>query len=242
MNSLLSIKNISKSFGENLILKDISFDINEGEVIAIIGSSGSGKSTLLRCLNLLEKSDGGEIIFKDKNILADIDNSTEYIKHLGMVFQSFNLFENMNVLKNCTIAQEKVLKRTFEQSKEKAMYYLKLVGMSEYVNARPFQLSGGQKQRVAIARALSVEPSIMLFDEPTSALDPEMVAEVLNTMKKLADLGFTMIVVTHEMDFAKQVADRVIFMENGVIVEDSPANEIFINPKSQRTKEFLKIK
>lgn len=242
MNSLLSIKNISKSFGENLILKDISFDINEGEVIAIIGSSGSGKSTLLRCLNLLEKSDGGEIIFKDKNILADIDNSTEYIKHLGMVFQSFNLFENMNVLKNCTIAQEKVLKRTFEQSKEKAMYYLKLVGMSEYVNARPSQLSGGQKQRVAIARALSVEPSIMLFDEPTSALDPEMVAEVLNTMKKLADLGFTMIVVTHEMDFAKQVADRVIFMENGVIVEDSPANEIFINPKSQRTKEFLKIK
>lgn len=239
--SILKIKNLHKSFGENEVLKGVDFHVNEGEVITLIGSSGSGKSTLLRCLNLLEEPNIGEIIFEEKNILADKTNQNEHRKNLGMVFQEFNLFNNMNVLKNCTIGQTKVLKRSIEEATEKAKHYLNLVGMAEYQNAMPSQLSGGQKQRVAIARALSMEPKLMLFDEPTSALDPEMVSEVLNTMKQLAELGFTMVVVTHEMEFARQVSDRVIFMEKGIILEDLEPEIMFTNPKHQRTRDFLKI-
>ncbi|MDO4778069.1 MAG: amino acid ABC transporter ATP-binding protein [Tissierellia bacterium] len=241
MKTILDIKNIKKSYGDNEVLKNINFTVRQGEIIAIIGSSGSGKSTLLRCLNLLESPDSGEIIFEDKNVLSKDINPHSYSKNLGMVFQQFNLFENMTVLKNCTIAQEKVLKKGVEESKEKAIYYLNLVGMGEYQNARPHQLSGGQKQRVAIARALAMEPKLILFDEPTSALDPEMVEEVLNTIKQLAEMGFTMIVVTHEMEFAKKVANRVVFMEKGVILEDLPPEVMFTNPKHQRTREFLKL-
>lgn len=241
MGILLEIKNLKKSFGNNEVLKGIDFSVNEGEVITIIGSSGSGKSTLLRCINLLEEPDSGEIIFEGKNVLdANLDQN-KYRKDLGMVFQQFNLFNNMTALKNATIAQEKVLKRSPEESKEKALHYLTLVGMAEYQNAKPAQLSGGQKQRVAIARALAMEPKVMLFDEPTSALDPEMVGEVLATMKQLAELGFTMVVVTHEMDFARQVSDRVIFMDKGVILEDSTPEKLFTNPEYERTREFLKL-
>ncbi len=241
MGVLLEIKNLKKSFGNNEVLKGVNFSVNEGEVITIIGSSGSGKSTLLRCINLLEEPDSGEIIFEGKNVLdVNIDHN-KYRKDLGMVFQQFNLFNNMTALKNATIAQEKVLNRPKELAVQKALHYLKLVGMDEYQNAMPSQLSGGQKQRVAIARALAMEPKVMLFDEPTSALDPEMVSEVLSTMKHLAELGFTMIVVTHEMSFARQVSDRVIFMNNGTILEDSSPEKIFTNPEHNRTREFLKI-
>jgi len=239
--SILEVKDLTKSFGENEVLKGIDFSVNEGEVITIIGSSGSGKSTLLRCLNLLEEADSGEIIFEGKNVLDKNIDANIHRKNLGMVFQQFNLFDNMDVLKNCTIGQTKVLKKEYEQAKEKALYYLDLVGMDAYQNAKPYQLSGGQKQRVAIARALAMEPKVLLFDEPTSALDPEMVGEVLSTMKQLADLGFTMIVVTHEMEFARKVSDRVVFMDKGVILEDLPAEEMFTNPKYDRTREFLKI-
>ena len=239
--SILEVKDLTKSFGENEVLKGIDFSVNEGEVITIIGSSGSGKSTLLRCLNLLEEADSGEIIFEGKNVLDKNIDANIHRKNLGMVFQQFNLFDNMDVLKNCTIGQTKVLKKEDEQAKEKALYYLDLVGMDAYQNAKPYQLSGGQKQRVAIARALAMEPKVLLFDEPTSALDPEMVGEVLSTMKQLADLGFTMIVVTHEMEFARKVSDRVVFMDKGVILEDLPAEEMFTNPKYDRTREFLKI-
>lgn len=239
--ALLEVKNVKKSFGDNEILKGINFTVEEGEVITIIGSSGSGKSTLLRCLNVLEEPDSGEIIFEGENILDRNFDATKHRKDLGMVFQQFNLFNNMNVLENCVIGQTKVLKREYDESVEKALHYLNLVGMKRYQNAMPAQLSGGQKQRVAIARALAMEPRVMLFDEPTSALDPEMVGEVLATMKKLAELGFTMIVVTHEMEFARQVSDRVIFMEKGVILEDLSAEEMFTNPKEARTREFLRI-
>ncbi|MDO4604591.1 MAG: amino acid ABC transporter ATP-binding protein [Helcococcus sp.] len=241
MGVLLEINNLKKSFGNNEVLKGIDFSVNEGEVITIIGSSGSGKSTLLRCINLLEEPDSGEIIFEGKNVLEANLDQNKYRKDLGMVFQQFNLFNNMTALKNVTIAQEKVLKRSREQAKEKALHYLTLVGMNEYQNAKPAQLSGGQKQRVAIARALAMEPKVMLFDEPTSALDPEMVGEVLATMKQLAELGFTMVVVTHEMGFARQVSDRVIFMDNGVILEDSKPDKLFTNPEHNRTREFLKL-
>lgn len=210
-------------------------------MISIIGSSGSGKSTLLRCINLLELPDSGGIIFEGKNVLDRNLDQNKYRKDLGMVFQQFNLFNNMTVLKNTTIAQEKVLKRSKEKAKEKALHYLTLVGMAEYQNAKPSQLSGGQKQRVAIARALAMEPKAMLFDEPTSALDPEMIGEVLATMKQLAELGFTMVVVTHEMGFARQVSYRVIFMDNGIIIEDSTPDKLFTNPESNRVREFLKI-
>ena len=241
MGVLLQIKKLKKSFGNNVVLKNIDFSVNEGEVITIIGSSGSGKSTLLRCINLLEEPNSGEIIYEGKNILDLNVDHNKYRKNLGMVFQQFNLFNNMTVLKNATIAQEKVLKRSSEVAKEKALYYLTLVGMAEYQNAKPSQLSGGQKQRVAIARALAMEPKVMLFDEPTSALDPEMVGEVLATMKQLAELGFTMVVVTHEMGFARQISDRVIFMDKGVIVEDATPEKIFNNPEHNRTREFLKL-
>ena len=240
MENIIEVRHLSKWFGSNEILSDINFTVKKGEVVCIIGSSGSGKSTLLRCINLLEKPTGGEIIYRGKNILADKHDVYEYRTKMGMVFQQFNLFNNHNVLSNCTIGQIKVLGRKKEEAEEIAMKFLKLVGMDQYINAKPNQLSGGQKQRVAIARALSMEPDVMLFDEPTSALDPEMVGEVLNVMKDLAKSGLTMLVVTHEMGFAAEVADRVVFMDKGVIAEEGTPEEIFNNPKQERTREFLR--
>jgi putative lysine transport system ATP-binding protein len=224
----------------NEILKDIDFSVNKGEVVCIIGASGSRKSTLLRCINLLEKPNGGEIIYNGENILDNKHDVYAYRTRLGMVFQQFNLFNNHNVLSNCTVGQIKVLKRSKEEAEKVAMKYLKVVGMDQYINAKPKQLSGGQKQRVAIARALSMEPDVLLFDEPTSALDPEMVGEVLTVMKELAKSGLTMLVVTHEMGFAKEVSNRVVFMDKGVIAEQGTPEQIFNNPEQERTKEFLK--
>ncbi len=240
MEKVIDIRHLSKSFGENLVLKDIDFSVNKGEVVCIIGSSGSGKSTLLRCINLLEQPTSGEIIYNGENILDDKHDILEYRTKLGMVFQQFNLFNNHNVLSNCTVGQIKVLKRSKEEAEAVALKYLKVVGMDQYINAKPRQLSGGQKQRVAIARALSMEPDVMLFDEPTSALDPEMVGEVLKVMKELAETGLTMLIVTHEMDFAKEVSDRVVFMDKGVIAEEGTPDQIFNNPITERTREFLK--
>ncbi len=240
MEKVIEIQHLRKSFGQNEILKDIDFSVNKGEVVCIIGASGSGKSTLLRCINLLEKPTGGSVIYKGENILDDKHDIYAYRTKLGMVFQQFNLFNNHNVLSNCMVGQMKVLKRSKEEAKETAMKYLKVVGMDQYINAKPKQLSGGQKQRVAIARALSMEPDVLLFDEPTSALDPEMVGEVLNVMNDLARTGLTMLVVTHEMGFAKEVSDRVVFMDKGVIAEEGSPEQIFNNPTQERTKEFLK--
>ena len=240
MEKIIEVKHLSKSFGGHEVLKDIDFSVNKGEVICIIGSSGSGKSTLLRCINLLEKPSGGEIIYKNENILDDNHDIYKYRTKLGMVFQQFNLFNNHNVLSNCVVGQVKVLGRSKEEAEKVAMKYLDIVGMGNYINAKPKQLSGGQKQRVAIARALSMEPDVILFDEPTSALDPEMVGEVLKVMKELAETGLTMLVVTHEMGFANEVSDRVVFMNNGVIEEEGTPEEIFNNPKKERTREFLK--
>ena len=236
---VVTIKHLNKVFGTHEVLKDISFSVESGEVVTIIGSSGSGKSTLLRCVNLLEKPTSGEILYNGKNILDEDTNIYEYRTHLGMVFQQFNLFNNLNVLENCTVGPIKVLKKSKEEAEEIAKGFLEKVGMSAYLNARPRQLSGGQKQRVAIARALSMQPDVLLFDEPTSALDPEMVNEVLETMKSLAHTGLTMIIVTHEMEFARDVSDRVIFMDKGVIAEERTAEQIFTNPQKERTKEFL---
>jgi putative lysine transport system ATP-binding protein len=240
MEKVIDIQHLSKSFGNHEVLKDINFSVKKGEVVCIIGSSGSGKSTLLRCVNLLEKPSGGQIIYNGENILDDNHDIPSYRKKLGMVFQQFNLFNNHNVLNNCVVGQVKVLKRSKEEAEKVAIKYLKVVGMDQYVNAKPRQLSGGQKQRVAIARALSMEPDVMLFDEPTSALDPEMVGEVLKVMKKLAETGLTMLIVTHEMDFAKEVSDRVVFMDKGVIAEEGTPEQIFGQPKEVRTREFLK--
>lgn len=240
MEKVIEINHLSKAFGEHQVLKDIDFSVNKGEVVSIIGSSGSGKSTLLRCINLLEKPTGGEIIYKGENILDHRHDTRAYRTKLGMVFQQFNLFDNHNVLGNCVVGQIKVLKRSREEAEKVAMKYLKVVGMEQYINAKPKQLSGGQKQRVAIARALSMEPDVMLFDEPTSALDPEMVGEVLKVMKELAESGLTMLVVTHEMAFAKEVSDRVVFMDKGVIAEEGAPEQIFNNPTQERTREFLK--
>ena len=236
---VVTIKHLNKVFGTHEVLKDISFSVESGEVVTIIGSSGSGKSTLLRCVNLLEKPTSGEILYNGKNILDEDTNIYEYRTHLGMVFQQFNLFNNLNVLENCTVGPIKVLKKSKEEAEKIAKGFLEKVGMSAYLNARPRQLSGGQKQRVAIARALSMQPDVLLFDEPTSALDPEMVNEVLETMKSLAHTGLTMIIVTHEMEFARDVSDRVIFMDKGVIAEEGTAEQIFTNPQKARTKEFL---
>ena len=236
---VVTIKHLNKVFGTHEVLKDISFSVQAGEVVTIIGSSGSGKSTLLRCVNLLEKPTSGEILYNGKNILDEDTNIYEYRTHLGMVFQQFNLFNNLNVLENCTVGPIKVLKKSKEEAEEIAKSFLEKVGMSAYLNARPRQLSGGQKQRVAIARALSMQPDVLLFDEPTSALDPEMVNEVLETMKSLAHTGLTMIIVTHEMEFARDVSDRVIFMDKGIIAEEGTAEQIFTNPQKERTKEFL---
>lgn len=240
MEKVIEVKHLSKHFGDNKVLRDIDFSVNKGEVVCIIGSSGSGKSTLLRCINLLEKPTGGEIIYNGENILDDKHDIYKYRTKLGMVFQQFNLFNNHNVLSNCIVGQMKVLKRSKEEAEKIAMKYLKIVGMDKYINAKPKQLSGGQKQRVAIARALSMEPDVILFDEPTSALDPEMVGEVLKVMKELAGTGLTMLVVTHEMEFAREVSDRVVFMDKGVIEEEGPPEQIFNNPTKERTREFLK--
>ena len=236
---MLSLCHLAKKFGENEVLRDINLEVHRGEVVSVIGSSGSGKSTMLRCINLLERPTEGDILYLGESILAPNTNLSAFRTKVTMVFQQFNLYNNMSVLQNCVIAQTKVLKRTKEEATKIAMEYLAKVGMDAYINARPAQLSGGQKQRVAIARALSMHPEVILFDEPTSALDPEMVGEVLDVMKSLAKTGLTMIVVTHEMAFAREVSDRVLFMDGGYIVEDGTPEEIFKNPKMQRTKEFL---
>lgn len=236
---ILELKHLQKTFGSNVVLKDINLTVNKGEVISIIGSSGSGKSTMLRCVNLLETPTGGEIIYKGQNIQSGDMKLTEYRTNVGMVFQQFNLFGNMTALENCVNPQVIVLKRSKEDAKKIALDFLEKVGMSAYINARPSQLSGGQKQRVAIARTLSMNPDVILFDEPTSALDPEMVGEVLEVMKSLAGAGYTMLVVTHEMGFARDVSDRVIFMDEGIILEEGSPNDIFGNPKMARTREFL---
>lgn len=238
--SILTVNNLEKKFGDNQVLRDINLQVEKGEVVTIIGSSGSGKSTLLRCLNLLEEPTGGEILYKDKNILDHSFDRRKYRSQVGMVFQNFNLFANKNIIENCIIGQEKVLGRNKDEAKKTAIKYLESVGMAQYVNAKPSQISGGQKQRVAIARALCMDPEILLFDEPTSALDPETVGEVLDVMTSLAKSGMTMVVVTHEMDFARDVSDRVLFMDKGIILEDGDAKEIFENPKHERTREFLK--
>lgn len=239
MEKVIDIQHLKKSFGQHEVLKDIDFSVNKGEVVCIIGSSGSGKSTLLRCINLLEKPTDGKIIYNGENILDSKHNLFEYRSKLGMVFQQFNLFNNLDVLHNCTVGPVKILKLSEAEAKKTAMAYLEQVGMANFINAKPDQLSGGQKQRVAIARALTMKPDALLFDEPTSALDPEMVGEVLKVMKDLAHTGLTMIVVTHEMEFAKEVSDRVIFMDQGVILEQGSPDDIFNHPREERTKQFL---
>lgn len=239
MEPIIEIKHLSKAFGANVVLKDINFTVNKGDVTCIIGASGSGKSTILRCINLLETPTSGDILYHGDSILTKGFKQTEYRVHVGMCFQSFNLFSNMTVLENCMIGQIKVLKKTKEEAKRNALVYLQKVGMAAYINARPDQISGGQKQRVAIARALAMEPEVLLFDEPTSALDPEMVGEVLNVMKRLAKEGMTMIVVTHEMGFARQVSNKVLFMADGLIEEEGTPEEIFDHPRFDRTKAFL---
>ena len=240
MEKIIEIKNLHKNFGKLEVLKGVNLDIYKGEVISIIGSSGSGKSTLLRCINLLEYPTSGNIYFEKKDIVDRKTNIDEIRKEIGMVFQSFNLFENMNVLDNCTIAQMKVLKRNKAEAEEIAKSYLEQVGLTNFIHSDTRSLSGGQKQRVAIARALCMNPKVILFDEPTSALDPEMVGEVLDVIKSLKSLGMTLIIVTHEMAFAKEISDRVVFMDQGVVAEMGTPSEIFDNPKVQRTKKFLK--
>lgn len=235
---IIEIRHLGKNFGDHEVLKDIDFDVYRGDVTCIIGSSGSGKSTLLRCINLFETPTAGEIYYHGEDI-TKTKSAPKYREKVTMVFQSFNLFNNMSVLSNCTIGPRKVLKMKKSEANEIALKYLELVGMSAYVNAKPKQLSGGQKQRVAIARALAMSPEVILFDEPTSALDPEMVGEVLEVMKDLAESGLTMLVVTHEMAFARDVANKVVFMDGGVIVEQGSPDEIFTSPKEDRTKAFL---
>ena len=236
---ILQVNHLSKAFGSNLVLRDIDFTVEKGDVISIIGASGSGKSTLLRCINLLETPSSGEILYHGKNVVGRGVNPTEYRSHVGMVFQSFNLFNNMTVLENCMVGQTKVLKRGKEEARQHAMKYLEEVGMAPYINAKPRQISGGQKQRVAIARAMAMDPEVLLFDEPTSALDPEMVGEVLTVMQRLAEEGMTMLVVTHEMAFARDVSTRVVYMNQGVICEDGSPEELFGNPQKQETRDFL---
>ena len=235
---IIRVEHLQKSFGDHVVLRDISFDVHQGDVVSVIGPSGSGKSTLLRCINFLEQPTGGNILFHGKNAETEWSRA-QYHSKVGMVFQSFNLFANMSVLQNCVSGQVRVLKRHKKEAEEKALMYLEKVGMAPYRNARPAQLSGGQKQRVAIARALAMDPEVLLFDEPTSALDPEMVGEVLGVMRELAASGLTMLVVTHEMAFARDVSKRVIFMDDGLIAEDAAPEELFSNPKQPRTREFL---
>lgn len=236
---ILQVKHLSKTFGKHEVLRDIDFSVNAGDVTSIIGASGSGKSTLLRCINLLETPSSGEILYHGANIDKIKGGASAYRSHVGMVFQSFNLFNNMTVLKNCMIGQTKVLGKSRVEAKETAMKYLEKVGMAPYINAKPSQLSGGQKQRVAIARALAMNPEVLLFDEPTSALDPQMVGEVLSVMRTLAAEGLTMIVVTHEMAFARDVSSHVVFMADGVICEEGTPADIFENPTNAKTRDFL---
>ena len=236
---ILQINHLSKAFGTHAVLRDIDFTVQQGDVISIIGASGSGKSTLLRCLNLLETPTHGQILYHGKDVADRSNSAPEYRSHVGMVFQGFNLFNNMNVLENCMVGQIKVLRRSREEAQANAMKYLEKVGMAPYINARPRHLSGGQKQRVAIARALAMNPEILLFDEPTSALDPEMVGEVLSVMQQLAQEGMTMLVVTHEMAFARDVSSRVVFMADGVICEQGSPEDVFGNPRKQQTRDFL---
>lgn len=236
---ILNIRHLSKTFGQNVVLRDIDFTVSAGEVTCIIGASGSGKSTLLRCINMLEIPTTGEIIFHGTDIMDQKFNVAAYRAKVGMVFQSFNLFNNMTVLENCMVGQVKVLKRRRSEAEENAMRYLEKVGMAPYINAKPRQISGGQKQRVAIARALAMEPEVLLFDEPTSALDPQMVGEVLAVMRTLAKEGLTMIIVTHEMAFARDVSNHVVYMANGVIEEEGVPEQLFGNPRKALTKEFL---
>ena len=236
---ILQVNHLSKSFGSHEVLRDIDFTVKKGDVTSIIGASGSGKSTLLRCINLLEIPTSGEILYHGKNVVAKGVNAPAYRSHVGMVFQSFNLFNNMTVLENCIVGQVKVLRRSREEAKTHALQYLEKVGMTPYINAKPRQISGGQKQRVAIARALAMDPEVLLFDEPTSALDPEMVGEVLSVMRSLAQEGMTMLVVTHEMAFARDVSNHVVYMNGGVICEEGTPDELFGNPQKQETKDFL---
>ncbi len=236
---IIEVIHLKKNFGENEVLKDINFCVDVGEVVCVIGASGSGKSTLLRCMNLLESPTSGEILFHERNIQDGSVPISKYRAKVGMVFQQFNLFNNMSVLQNCVVGQMKVLGKDRKQSEENARKYLDKVGMAQFEDAKPAQISGGQKQRVAIARALAMEPEVLLFDEPTSALDPEMVGEVLKVMRQLAESGLTMVVVTHEMAFARDVSNRTVFMDAGVIVEDDIPAVIFNEPKHNRTKEFL---
>ena len=237
--NILEIRHLGKSFGTHEVLRDIDFTVKKGDVISIIGASGSGKSTLLRCVNLLETPSSGQILYHGTDVAGRGVNAPEYRSHVGMVFQSFNLFNNMSVLKNCMVGQMKVLKRSKEEARQQALKYLEKVGMAPYINAKPRQISGGQKQRVAIARALAMDPEVLLFDEPTSALDPEMVGEVLNVMQALAQEGMTMLVVTHEMAFARDVSSQVVFMHQGVICEQGTLAQVFGDPQQQETKEFL---
>ncbi|MBQ3999420.1 MAG: amino acid ABC transporter ATP-binding protein [Oscillospiraceae bacterium] len=236
---MLEVKHLSKSFGSNEVLKDIDFTCSKGDVTSIIGSSGSGKTTLLRCINLLENPSSGQILFHGQDIMGKGFNAPRYRAKVGMVFQSFNLFNNMTVLENCIVGQTTVLKRDKAEAEANALKYLEKVGMIPFMNARPAQISGGQKQRAAIARALVMDPEVMLFDEPTSALDPEMVGEVLEVMRNLASDGMTMLVVTHEMSFAREVSTNVVYMDEGVICEEGPPSQIFGDPKQERTKSFL---
>ena len=236
---ILQVNHLSKSFGTHEVLRDIDFTVKKGDVTSIIGASGSGKSTLLRCINLLEIPTSGEILYHGKNVVAKGFNAPSYRSHVGMVFQSFNLFNNMTVLENCIVGQVKVLKRSREEAKAHAMQYLEKVGMTPYINAKPRQISGGQKQRVAIARALAMDPEVLLFDEPTSALDPEMVGEVLSVMQNLAQDGMTMLVVTHEMAFARDVSTQVVYMNQGVICEQGSPAQVFGDPRQQATRDFL---
>ncbi|MBE5986854.1 amino acid ABC transporter ATP-binding protein (PAAT family) [Lacrimispora xylanisolvens] len=238
-SNVLKIRHLSKTFGTNVVLRDIDFNVNAKDVTCIIGASGSGKSTLLRCINLLETPTTGEILYHDVDITDRKMNVPEYRTRVGMVFQNFNLFNNMTVLENCMVGQVKVLKKDKEEARRKAMMFLEKVGMAPYINAKPRQLSGGQKQRVAIARALAMEPEVLLFDEPTSALDPQMVGEVLAVMRTLAKEGLTMIIVTHEMAFARDVSNHVVYMAGGVIEEEGAPADIFGNPQKNSTKEFL---
>lgn len=236
---VIELVHLQKQFGENAVLRDINLSVEKGEVLSIIGASGSGKSTMLRCINQLETPTSGQVLYHGKDITGDDVNLSQYRAKVGMVFQSFNLFNNMTALGNCTTGQMSVLKRSRDEAESVAMKYLERVGMLPYINARPSQLSGGQKQRVAIARALAMEPEVLLFDEPTSALDPQMVGEVLDVMRSLAEDGLTMIVVTHEMAFARDVSTDVVFMSGGVICEQGSPKDIFESPKEQKTREFL---